>query len=85
MTDELANHYLIVHCRLDEFAKTLLDRPYNKKLKQVAKELSIIFRYKWEEEKAKASMEFWHENKRKAILKLRDETLGRKKKKGNNK
>lgn len=78
--DALAIEYLRVYGHLEEFSDKLPDIPANKKLKKVVQELSWIFRYKWEEERAKASMNYWREQRRKTTLMLRDKTLGKKKK-----
>lgn len=71
--------YFLTHLSLEEFVKSLPDKPKNKKLKKVAKHISAIFRYKWEEEKARNSLEYWHKAIRETTLELRDKILKQRK------
>ena len=79
MSDERANNYFITHLTLEKHLQSIPDIPCNKKIRNVEENLSTIFRYKWECEKAKTSMEFWQEHERKIFLNLRDKILKGKK------
>ena len=81
MSEEQANNYFIAHLVLESELQSIPDIPRNKKMRDVVRELSVIFRYKWMEEKARCDMEFHREGRRKVFLNLRDKILRKQRKK----
>lgn len=77
---EKENRLLDTHCELQALYDSLVDKPYNKKMKKMLLELSAYFRYKWEQEKAENSKKYWQEASRQMFLRIRDETLNSKRK-----
>lgn len=72
MEEKQSQRSLITYLEIERFRDSLRDTPKNKKVKNLLSHMANIFRYKFEEEKARETMEHWIAYRREEFLLLRD-------------